>query len=236
LGTVTLFGPDDFPNINNWTSTGGSLQSEAKCASSNPVPSNSYYLINQNKAITLTNAVSTVGYTNIRVTFDAAVAISGATLYLDWSPDGTAWNNGVWSTTSTAWLCDQTVTLPAGAEGQAGFRIRFRDTGSTTTQRGKVDYIKILGTQPASGTWTVNARVSLVDPSSAVTILKAYGAADASPYNVKPYYTGPGTYQVRLEENNGGTATLSSGTMVVQKTIIQCDVSSCMGSSAQPPV
>jgi len=96
--------------------------------------------------------------------------------------------------------------------------------------------VKILGTAPASGSWTQNAQVSLVDPSNTVTVLKAYGAVDVNPYDVKAYYTGPGTYQIRLEENLGGMATLTGGTMTVQKTVIQCDVSSCTGTSAPPPV
>jgi len=36
-------------------------------------------------------------------------------------------------------------------------------------------------------------------------VLKPYGEADANPYEVKPYYTGPGTYSMRLEEDHGGT-------------------------------
>ena len=184
----------------------------------------------------MTNPVPTVGYTNIRVSFHGATQAIGARLYLDWSPDGATWNNGVWWAASTTWLCDQTVTLPVGAEGQAGFKIRFRDTGSSSTQRAKVDYVKIIGLASAAGSWTANARVSLVDPSSAVTVLKAYGTADGSPYDAKAYYTGPGTYQIRLEENLGGTATLSSGQMAVDKTVIQCDVSACTGTSAPPPV
>lgn len=233
-GSVKLFGPDDFVDASNWTSSGGSLQSEAKCATSTPVPSNQYYRIDQNQNLTLTNAVSTVGYTNIRVLFHGAVQSAGGTLFLDWSPDGTTWNLGVFSTGSTTWQCDQTVALPAGAAGKAGFKIRFRDTGSSSTKRGKVDYVQIQGDAPASGSWTTNARVSLIDPSSTVTVLKAYGVADASPYNVQPFYTGPGTYQVRLEENNGGTATVTAGSMnVVMNPVNNCNVASCGGP---PPV
>jgi len=69
-----------------------------------------------------------------------------------------------------------------------------------------------------------------------VTVLKAYGAADGNPYNVQPYYSGPGTYQLRLEENAGGTATVTAGSMtVVMNAASECDVSAC-GSTAPPPV
>jgi uncharacterized repeat protein (TIGR01451 family) len=233
--TATLFGPDDFANAANWTSTGGSLQSEAKCATSSPVPSDSYYRINQNQSLTLTNAISTVGYTNITVRFHGAIQSNGATLYLDWF-DGTAWTNNAWNTALTAWQCGQAVALPAGAAGKAGFKVRFRVVGGATTQRGKVDYVRITGTTPATGSWTANARVSLVDPANTVTVLKGYGAADGSPYNVQPYYTGPGLYKLRLEENAGGTATLTGGSMtVVMNAASECDVSAC-GSTAPPPV
>ncbi len=148
---------------------------------------------------------------------------------------GTTWHYGVWSTASTAWLCDQVVALPSGAEGQTGLKIRFRNTGTVSTHRGKVDYVRIIGTGPA-GSWTASAQVSLIDPAAAVTVLKAYGAVDANPYDVTALYTGPGTYQIRLEENLGGTATLSDGTMEIQKAVVECDVSSCTGTSAPPPV
>jgi hypothetical protein len=233
---VVLFGPDDFADVNNWISTGGALAAEAKCPASSPVPSDAYYQITRYNFITLASAVSTVGYTNIRVLFAGGVQNAGATLYFEWSPNGATWYYDSWSTSSTGWLCDQIVALPPEAEGKAGFKVRFWVAGSTGAHRGKVDHVQIIGMAPASGSWTTNTQVSLVDPLSTVTVLKEFGAPDAGPYDVMPYYTGPGTYQVRLAENLGGTATLTDGSMVVRKSVVHCDASSCVGTVSPPPV
>lgn len=78
----------------------------------------------------------------------------------------------------------------------------------------------------SSGNATNNARVELLDGSSAATILKDYGAANASPYNIVLSYTGSGTYKIRVSENNGGgTARVTGGTMSVTRLL--CDVVSC---------
>lgn len=91
----------------------------------------------------------------------------------------------------------------------------------------------VTGTASA-GSWTANARVSLGDGTT-FHVLKPYGAADANPYNVTSIYNaaGPGTYQVRIEENGGGgTAQLSAGSLMVQT--IQCD-SGCAGAAPPAP-
>ena len=64
-------------------------------------------------------------------------------------------------------------------------------------------------------------RVSLWDGSTETT-LKAFGVADANPYDVTSLYTGPGTYELRIEENGtGGTATANGGSMTIR--IPECD-------------
>jgi subtilisin-like proprotein convertase family protein len=237
-GVVTvLFGPDDFASAANWSSVGGGIISQAKCAASVPVPSNSCFQLDKDTSLTLASAVSTVGFTNVRVVFDGGVQLAGATLNLDWSPNGTSWYNGVWSTTSTAWLCDQDVPLPAAAEGNPGFRIRFRGTSAGAAfQRTKVDFVKIVATALPTGSFSSNARVSLVDPSNHATVVKPFGAADAGTHDVAHLFTGPGTYRVRLEENGGGEASLAGARLEVVDSIPECDVASCAASTAPPPV
>jgi hypothetical protein len=79
-----------------------------------------------------------------------------------------------------------------------------------------------------SETATSSVRIELVDPSLAVTPLKDYGVADASPYDVTALYTGPGTYQIQVSENAGGTATVTGGVLdVTEPDWIECDASAC---------
>jgi len=232
---VTLFGPDDLANLNNWTASGYAANNANTCSGHSGAAVRS-----TNSAgtytFTKTAAVSTVGYSNITVGMDWRVtSATNATQYLDWSTDGTNWTLGAASTTSATVLCGQSVTLPSGAAGQGTLYIRFR-TVATGAGRGIVDYITIGGTPPGSGSWTANARVSLVSPTSAAIVLKAYGAADANPYDVLSYYTGPGTYQVRLEESTGGTASLTSGSLhVTQSSTTHCTVASCGTPSETAP-
>jgi hypothetical protein len=70
--------------------------------------------------------------------------------------------------------------------------------------------------------------VALVDPLGAATVVKPLGVADANPYDVTAFYTGPGTYQLRLMEDGkgcggGGDAQLASGTLDVGG----CHISAC---------
>jgi hypothetical protein len=87
-----------------------------------------------------------------------------------------------------------------------------------------------------TGSWTANAQVSLWDGTTA-HVLKPFGAIDAAPYDVEAIYAGagPGTYSIRVEENDGGgQATLSAGTMSVSGT--QCDAGCGASTPAAPPV
>lgn len=227
-GTATLFGPDDMSSLVNWTTSGAvTVQTAAHCTAMNT----SYARIaGTSSSITLTNAVSTVGYTNIHVKFSSGISstLGAPVFHMDWY-DGTAWTTAYTNPTATGWNCSNDIALPAGAEGKAGFKIRFTFTNASASRFGWADYVSITGSPAATGTWTANARVSLVDPSSTVTVLKAFGAADANPYNVQPYYTGAGTYQIRVEENAGDEATITGAVMhAVEYTGNAC-------STATPP-
>jgi hypothetical protein len=147
-GTVTLFGPDDTPGTSGlWTLNGYSSSTVGTCTghSTAAIRSNNsagtYYA-------TLTNPISTVGYINIKVGMDWRVTATTSTEYLDWSTNGTTWNTAT-STTSITMLCDQSFTLPSGAENQSTLYIRFRNV-ATAASRGIVDYISITGDVPIS--------------------------------------------------------------------------------------
>jgi hypothetical protein len=73
-----------------------------------------------------------------------------------------------------------------------------------------------------------SVRIELVDPFLTATILKDYGASDASPYDVTGLYTGAGTYRIQVSENAGGTATVTAGTLsVTAPDVTECDLSAC---------
>jgi hypothetical protein len=87
-----------------------------------------------------------------------------------------------------------------------------------------------------TGSWTGNARVTLWDGSTEY-VLKNFGAADAAPYDVTSIYNaaGPGAYELRLEESNGGgLARLSAGTMTADG--IECDLGCTSIATPAPPL
>ena len=233
-GTTTLFGPDDTPGDSaSWTRTSFDSQSEAHCTYSDAHARSGA----TTGSLELANAVSTVGYTGITVRFAYRhTKVPGGppqygTLTLDWY-DGTTWTNAAWTSAQTeTWVCDQQVVLPAGAEGKAGFKVRFRHSSNAAGKYSHVDYVRIEGTGAGSGDWTNNVQVELIDPSATATVLKGYGAADANPYNVLAYYTGAGTYRVRITESAGGTATLTTpGGEGMTVTLSECDTTNCGGA------
>ncbi len=146
-GTTTLFGPDSFADLNNWTASGYTVQTGATCHDTNYARSNG----NGTFYLTLASPVSTVGLTGITVNMDWGVTSpAGTTHYLDWSIDGTSWNEGVASTSNNGMLCNQSQVLPAGAEGQATLYIRFRTITGNSTRYCTVDYVSITGSGAAS--------------------------------------------------------------------------------------
>jgi subtilisin-like proprotein convertase family protein len=84
------------------------------------------------------------------------------------------------------------------------------------------------------GDVTANTKVEFLDPAGTPTLIKDYGAADPpKPIDMTAYYTVPGTYQIRLSEDAGGTATLTGATLDVDVTA-QCDAGACACPAAPP--
>jgi hypothetical protein len=226
--TSSLFGPDDEPYTSgNWTISGGSEQSATHCGRTD-----SYYRIDTDLSTRMASPVSTVGYTNIHVIFDytgfSLEAGQGDALSLDWH-DGIIWHNDVWTGSINSWQCGIDVALPSGAAGIPNLNIRFRLTSGNSQERAGIDYITIQGDAPA-GSWTDSVRVEFNDLTT-WQLLKDYGVADTNPYDVTAHYNGPGTYQIRITEQDGGTATMSAGVLNVQD--IQCDVDSCCDTAPE---
>jgi len=94
---------------------------------------------------TLSNAVSTVGFTNIQVQY--AIATFGLTgshkVYLDWY-DGTTWTSAADTVGLLGGWDTRTVNLPAGAAGKSGFKIRFRIDGTSSSEYANIDRVKVI--------------------------------------------------------------------------------------------
>ena len=244
--TATLFS-DEFttaPGSNGWTVVGS-----VSVAATNPTDTcaggGGNYARLGGAGPSMARVISTTGKANVTLTLDQHYVSmgSGQGIVVEYSTSGTG---GPWTTQwsklasgigqSTNWGddCGRTVVFPSSCENNPNFALRIRAIGGNSSGL-MVDHLKVTGDNPP-GDWTGSAKVELVGPSSAVTMLKAYGATDGSPYNVQPYYTGPGTYQIRLSESAGGTATVTSGSLAVTRTVVQCDVSSCSVPSGPPPV
>jgi hypothetical protein len=123
-----------------------------------------------------------------------------------------------------------------GGAGQYRIGIEELSAGSCRNQVSLTGATMTVTDATPTGSWTANAQVSLWDGTTA-HVLKPFGAIDAAPYDVEAIYAGagPGTYSIRVEENDGGgQATLSAGTMSVSGT--QCDAGCGASTPAAPPV
>jgi hypothetical protein len=116
-----------------------------------------------------------------------------------------------------------------GGPGQYSIGLQERDGGgcndAASLGGGRMNVTGTLST----GEWTNNVQVSLFDGATA-HVLKAFGAADANPYDVTAIYNGagPGTYEIRIQDNGGGTASLDTAIMDIAS--IECDLGcSCIG-------
>jgi hypothetical protein len=233
-GAVILFSDDFTGGLVRWTAEGNAAGSSgtAHCSGADDWVAQ---LTGPTAGITLADPVSTAGYADIRFQWQYKHSHSACSLAVEWF-DGAAWSAVAGSpfTGDALWRCDNDAPLPPGAAGKEGIRVRFTLTVGSTSRSTLVDRVRITGTAVSAGSWAANARVSLVGPSDGATVLKPFGAEDGSPYDVTALYAGPGLYRVRLEENGGGTATLTGATLqVVLAPASECDIASC--ASGIPP-
>jgi len=122
---------------------------------------------------------------------------------------------------------------PNGGPGQYSIVLDERQGGGcngTASLSGTAMTVDAITT----GSWTSNARVSLVNGAGS-TLLKDFGQTDANPYDVTSFYNaeGAGSYEIRVEENAGAAAEVSSAVLAVQT--ITC-AGSCSILPAPPPV
>nr|MCU0253100.1 hypothetical protein [Acidobacteriota bacterium] len=123
-----------------------------------------------------------------------------------------------------------------GGAGQYRIGLQESTSGSCSGQATIRGATMTVTDRLPAGTWTANARVTLWNGAKGY-LVKGYGAGDVGPYDVTAVYNdgGPGTWEIRVEENDGGgQARLSTATLAV--TGIQCDAGCGIVSTPAPPV
>ena len=90
-------------------------------------------------------AISTAGFTSIHVKYVRKTKglDSGEYLYVEWY-DGGGWNL-LESTQDTSWV-SKDITCPAGADNNAGFKVRFRTDADKGNEYAAIDDVEITGT------------------------------------------------------------------------------------------
>ena len=93
----------------------------------------------------LEKSVSTVGYTDITISYDRKVTNydSGENLVVEWSSDGSNWNT-LEVTADTSWA-NKSWLLPIEAEEQADFTIRFVTNANRNNEKSDIDNVSIIG-------------------------------------------------------------------------------------------
>jgi outer membrane protein assembly factor BamB len=136
--------------------------------------------------------------------------VSGATLTHVGSGNSTPLNpptaNGTPVTTNVTTFCD--------TNGAGTYQLAITMSNKAT----QVSGVSLVISSGSAGDPETCAQVELLDPDGAATVVKAYGAADANPYDVLASYTGAGTYQVRVSEDCGGTASITGASLSVDGT------------------
>ena len=167
-GPTTLFS-DGFESGNlttgGWTSSGSVDVKE-------PAAYEGLYGVQIGGTASITKSVSTVGFSDIHVKYARITKglDSGESLTVEWSADGTTWNNVIESTTDTDWA-QRDVALGAAAGENPAFSVRFSTNANKTNEYAAVDSVEIIGT--TAGPVTVPDVVGLDQATAESNIVAA---------------------------------------------------------------
>jgi len=139
----TLF----FDDFESGSFTAGGWTTSGSPSVSTSADYNGIYGARLRSVSSITKALSTVGYTEIHVTFWRRTQglDSGEYLYCEWSDDGGQSWYLLGSTRSTSFYHED-FTCPSGADNNPNFRFRYRQNASSTREYGYVDDVEIIGT------------------------------------------------------------------------------------------
>jgi hypothetical protein len=122
--------------------TTGGWMLTGSCKATTKSSDTGIYGLRVRKIATCEKAISTVGYRNITVSYSREVR-DAATLKGEWSTNGSSWTE-LENLSATA-CATQAFALPASADNQSGFRIRFGNTGTAKADASYIDYVSIVG-------------------------------------------------------------------------------------------
>ncbi|MHC4867880.1 MAG: Ig-like domain-containing protein, partial [Planctomycetota bacterium] len=173
LGAVWSFTAEPVPPLLPWSddfesvgfSVGGWTTSGNVVPSSKSAYSGSFGAEMKGTAW-IEKAVSTVGFTDIRITYARKTKglDNGEFLYVEWS-DGSTWHE-LEATQDTDWGLQD---LPCvGADGNADFKLRFRNNASNSSECCYVDDVEINSTP--SGPVDNPPSVDITNPSDGATV------------------------------------------------------------------
>ncbi len=111
------------------------------------------YVVYIEDTSSITTSFSTVGYTNIQVSFAyrqyAGNYDSGEYLYAEWSVDGSTWHQLI-EANNESWIFD-TFTLPSAADGVSSLSLRFRSNANGWYEVGYIDALSVTGDSSGGG-------------------------------------------------------------------------------------
>jgi hypothetical protein len=233
------------PAANGWTVGGAKAMASTSGGSPDTCPGGGLGNLLLQNTTYIERVVDTTGYNNILVHtdwmwtgFDQApdcvtfsYSTNGGADWVIWfGPAGIDLTCGgaTFPQSDGIWECDHnTGILPPAANNNPNFMIRFESGADGNAEHLRLDNILVEGFVPGCF-MTNDTKVELIGPT-ATTTLKDFTVDPALPYDVLPYYEGPGTYQIQLTESSaGGAATLAGTSMSVNTD--ECDVGGCAGA------
>jgi outer membrane protein assembly factor BamB len=156
------------------------------------VPYTGIYSAQVQKVSWIQKAISTGGFNDIHVKY-ARKTIgldAGEYLYVEWSTNGTNWNN-LETTQDTAWSL-QDKLCGTGANNNVNFRVRFRTNSDKSGEAAYVDAVDIFGIPAAPDTTppTPNPMTWATVPyATGSTSIKMVATTASDPSSVEYYFT-----------------------------------------------
>jgi hypothetical protein len=151
--TVTIAdndsGPEQlfFDDFESGNLTAGGWATSGSVSASRRASYSGTYGMELGATASATKALSTVGYSDIRVKcyWMTSGLDSGEYLYCEWSDDGGQMWYELGHTQVGSWT-QADFPCPAGAADNADFQFRFRTDANKTNERGLVDNVEVMGT------------------------------------------------------------------------------------------
>jgi len=160
-----------------WSNSGANVQSSYKYTGT--------YAARFNRTDKITKSLSTSGYTDVTVSYAryARRRESSDHLYIEWY-DGGEWHNIEDVTGNFSWTEKSDLDLPAGADNNSGFQLRFR------VSQGYFDYayiddVEIKGTSGPTPTPTPTPAPTPTPNPDVIEILTDVVGSTAYQYNVE---------------------------------------------------